>query len=45
MPMVDGKKYAYTPAGKAAAKKAREKKASEMNKAKRVTGVAKKGKK
>lgn len=36
MPMVDGKKYAYTPAGKAAAKKAKE-----MNKAKRVTGRAK----
>jgi len=44
MPMVDGKKYAYTPAGKAAAKKAREKKAKEMNKARRVTGVAKKSK-
>ena len=41
MPMVDGKKYAYTPAGKAAAKKAKEKKAAEMNKAKRVTGRAK----
>lgn len=41
MPMVDGKKYAYTPAGKAAAKKAKEKKAKEMNKSKRVTGRAK----
>ena len=45
MPMVNGKKYAYTAAGKAAAKKAKEKKANSMNKSRRVTGVAKKGKK
>ncbi len=44
MPMVDGKKYAYTPAGKAAAKKAKEKKAKKMDSARRVTGVAKKSK-
>ena len=42
--MVDGKKYAYTPAGKAAARRAKEKKAKEMNRARRVTGVAKKSK-
>ena len=36
MPTVDGKKYAYTPKGKAAAKKAKAKKVKTMAKTKSV---------
>jgi hypothetical protein len=35
MPMVNGKKYSYTAKGKAAAKKAMDKKKKTMNKPKR----------